>query len=452
MYFTNMYKEEALGGLVSYNDIFLCVAFLVLLHFIIDWIISYKRTGWTIDPWHFTILMSFILTTVLQYPFISSIANFFALGPNWKYASNYAEANFFINLLGYVFLLIGGVLYKHTAKDFRISLNCWEKIIQGNINSTFILRGMAIFMFLLTCLFVIWQVQKGILFQSRLFFLSESPSYRALFNGLGSTMHIIIAYCICRVVEFRNRIDILLTILLILSSMFLGGRSLMLSSVLSIAIMLIYKNKGKINLKKCLIFLGLLISLFFAVTYFRDGKGVADGSANIETTLMAVFFYGNSFSDLRDGAVVISGFNGDYLFGNTYIAALMSFIPRVLSDFREHWAFGVVTAGLAGYDTSVHPGMRMGMFGEPFLNFGYLGVCVVGLILGYFLKRVDTKTKYIMNKNGNLIVMYVGTLYYGLFVSPLTNSSGFFFVYTFIIVNAMFYFIRLLIIELNKHS
>jgi hypothetical protein len=46
-----------------------------------------------------------------------------------------------------------------------------------------------------------------------------------------------------------------------------------------------------------------------------------------------------------------------------------------------------------GFDPQVHPGLRPGVFGEGFFNFGVFGVIAVGLMLGIILRRVDIDVK-----------------------------------------------------------
>jgi hypothetical protein len=71
----------------------------------------------------------------------------------------------------------------------------------------------------------------------------------------------------------------------------------------------------------------------------------------------------------------------------------MAFVPRVASQFRDSWGMGVATATTVGFDPQVHPGLRPGAFGEAFFNFGWLGVILVGLMLGIIFRRVDIDVK-----------------------------------------------------------
>jgi hypothetical protein len=104
-------------------------------------------------------------------------------------------------------------------------------------------------------------------------------------------------------------------------------------------------------------------------------------------------FYGNSFSDTRDFAVILSFWDGHFFWGKTYLAGLLAFIPRALSSFRDTWAIGVVTATLAGFKTTEHPGLRVGIFGEAYLNFGLPAVLLLGILIGATTRLVDLRMK-----------------------------------------------------------
>jgi hypothetical protein len=108
---------------------------------------------------------------------------------------------------------------------------------------------------------------------------------------------------------------------------------------------------------------------------------------------VALLLYGDTFSDLRDFAWVYSGWNHVFWAGKTYLAAIMAFIPRVASEFRDTWGFGVATATTVGFDPKLHPGLRPGVFGESFFNFGLIGVIAMGLMLGIAYRRVDIDVK-----------------------------------------------------------
>ena len=50
-----------------------------------------------------------------------------------------------------------------------------------------------------------------------------------------------------------------------------------------------------------------------------------------------LFLFGNNFSDLRDFAWVYSAWDHVFWVGKTYLAALLAFVPRFASEFRDTW-------------------------------------------------------------------------------------------------------------------
>jgi hypothetical protein len=146
------------------------------------------------------------------------------------------------------------------------------------------------------------------------------------------------------------------------------------------------------------------------------------------------YLYGNNFSDTRDFACLLSYWDGEFLYGKTYVAALLSFIPRALIPLREEWGIAMVTNQWVGFDSAVMPGLRPGLFGEAFFNFGFLGVAFFGWLFGFVLKFADEKIKEHVHLSKDLIKGYSYTLLFS-FVSVLMITGGMWTFYVFILVN-----------------
>jgi oligosaccharide repeat unit polymerase len=220
--------------------------------------------------------------------------------------------------------------------------------------------------------------------------LIANPSIRpfgqfSLFYGT-----LVASYTLIRAVRLREPDMIALTVLLFVELAMFGSRS----SLLNVAIGMIIVGMigmGR-RLKLYWILGGVVGGLGLAI--FLDALRRPDFS--LQRTLagsMLGIFYGNSFSDVRDFAVVLSFWDGKFLWGKTYLAGLMAFVPQTLSSFRAQWSIGVVTATLVGFDPTSHPGLRTGISGEAYLNFGIPGVVAVGLIAGAIIRLVDSETK-----------------------------------------------------------
>jgi hypothetical protein len=186
--------------------------------------------------------------------------------------------------------------------------------------------------------------------------------------------------------------------------------------------------------------------LLLLVFYLGD---VRDGQYNLLVTAAnfgAQFVYGNNFSDLRDFSWLLAFWDGDWFGGRTQLAGILGFVPAVLSPFRTDWGWGRVSVELVGIgfrDTpGVHPGLRPGAFGEPYMNFGLPGVIVGGLALGYAVARLHAATRHAMEAyppfHAKLVLLAAFTTVGALF--QFYNTGAFFTVY---VAAAAFVLLRL---------
>jgi oligosaccharide repeat unit polymerase len=175
-----------------------------------------------------------------------------------------------------------------------------------------------------------------------------------------------------------------------LGLLFFGSRSNILGIYITILICYLMKLRTRVSLIRIF---GLTVFAIAFVLYLGNVRAGAYSLLQFAGGIFFLIFFGNTFSDLRDFAWVYSTWNHSFWLGKTYLAGLMAFVPRFLSEFRDSWSIGVVTATTAGFDPALHPGLRPGIFGEGYFNFGILGVVIVGLILGITVRRVDADVK-----------------------------------------------------------
>ena len=195
--------------------------------------------------------------------------------------------------------------------------------------------------------------------------------------------------------------------------LFSGNRAdLLLNSLAPIMILSIYnkslrkymrKRKAKSRSKwklmaqfKIFIIIPFLIAIGLLMLIVRQG-----GMFNIED-IRREFIYGNTFSDIRDGAYVLRGykniFKSDLLFGKTYLAGLLTFMPSKILAFKNTWLYGNFTThylfGWVG-----HNGLRGGNVLEAFLNFGFVGVIIFSIIQGWILGYLERNFYHIFYLN-----------------------------------------------------
>lgn len=171
---------------------------------------------------------------------------------------------------------------------------------------------------------------------------------------------------------------------------FTGGRTSFLSVVELILLMWLYLRYRSRPLRATAVLaagLGFVAIGGLFLASFRTGSEF-DIASSLRTAL-----YGNTFSDVRDGAYVASAWDrymsAEGLDGNTYLAGLMSFIPSSVSVFRESWSWGYfTTSSLFGFTD--HYGFRGGWSLEMYMNFGPAGVISAALACGWILGRLES--------------------------------------------------------------
>jgi len=303
---------------------------------------------------------------------------------------------FLIALLGYFSVLAGGSLWR-----FRVGLGLRKKAIRVLdifprcslmlMSSRNLLVFQSLLCFLLQAsILAIYFTQSGFGFDLRAFGIAN-PALRPVVLIISNYSVVIGSHCLARYVERKERVLLACTLLLTVGLVFFGGRGSVLGIYLGVAICyLVLRGRG-ISLFRIIALASLIVIFLLYLGLVRAGEYSLGEFFGI---LAALLLYGDTFSDLRDFAWVYSSWNHVFWAGKTYLAALMAFIPRVASQFRDTWGLGAATAATAGLDPQVHPGLRPGIFGEGFLNFGVLGVICVGLMFGLILRRIDIDVKH----------------------------------------------------------
>lgn len=78
------------------------------------------------------------------------------------------------------------------------------------------------------------------------------------------------------------------------------------------------------------------------------------------------------------------------VWGKTYLASLISFVPSSISAFKSNYYIGRLTLILMGAGSAdVSGGPRIGFVGESYLNWWIPGVVFVSFIFGLFISRVN---------------------------------------------------------------
>ncbi len=434
-------KIELFSHACRFSPIWMMIDALCIVHFLVAWFKTWKKTGWKLDFWFFALGFSFFLPVLCMYPFNGSVFNVISCGQNFFSLDDFIEKAFSISLLGYACIWVGRHLYDffkwESPFDFMIFLfRPVISIIEKNVKSRKVVLSLFFVTVCISAMVIGIEIYEGCLFFPRTFFLKNDLA-RPIFNFCISIVPLTITFLGLRYIQFNETVSKYLLILLISLTIFFGLRSLTIGSIITVLIYRIFASGGKISLFKFSVFgLGLA---FLSVYMDCLRHGNFDFLSSL-TRFLASIFYGNNLSDTRDFAWILAYWDGDYVFGKTYLAGLLSFFPRVISSFRQEWAISIYTNSIVNFDPSTHAGLRPGLFGEAFLNFGYLGVASLGTIAGYMLRHADVKLKEAVSQQKDIIKGYSHTLVYA-FVSSFFITSGFWGFYTFIFLNLLLHLV-----------
>lgn len=408
---------------------------LLIFHFCWSWRRSAVRTGWKIDFWYLTLLVTVFQSILILYPFNASIFNApFTVG-RLPEILPFIDQAFLISVLGYISLWTGRYLFDFSKGRFPLitlfqMAQPFSRLIENNVKSR---KGYLFLTFatIMLGLFILAiQLKEGCFFNARGWFLKQHE-LRPIFNITISIFPIAFAFLALRYIQFKEKSCLKYIFILFLFSIFFGIRSLGVGGLFFLFMQWVFYREGRFSLMKSMGICGILFLCAVLLGNLREGTlNLVDSAGHF----LINFFYGNNFSDTRDFAWILAFWDGEYLYGKTYLAAFISFIPRFLSSIREEWSISMYTNALTGFDSEVMPGLRPGMFGESYLNFGYLGVILFGILYGFSLRYADFKIKEYVSKSKDIIKGYSHLIVF-MFVSCMSVSAAVWSFYVFLLIN-----------------
>lgn len=219
-----------------------------------------------------------------------------------------------------------------------------------------------------------------------------------------------------------------------------GNRAALITNLmLPIFVMYIYFHTGKKKIqntgndeikiriinkgikKKAIVNIALLVPLLVVLGLWL--QFVRKGGTGELTQMISELLFGNTFSDIRDGAYILKGFventGSSYLGGKTYLAALISFVPSSISEFRYIWSWGrYTTTGLFGF--AEHFGLRGGNVMEAYINFSWFGVVISSVLQGVIGGKLEKVFYHIFICEN---VRINGAEYFVFYVIQLLNGA-----------------------------
>lgn len=370
------------------------VAISFVIHFCWSYYWNCYRKGYTLDVWHSSLLFNVFIIHVML-PFSRSNLNVISIPYQLKRTQAHVDEAYLISALGYAALLVGGSLWRvelglgiRRAFDRFVELPARASFFLLNSRPLLLLSG-AFGLIMMAGVLLTYFATAGFGFNLRALLL-VSPRLRpfAQFSAFYCVM--IASYCFDRFFQLREKLMLVISLLMVCGFVFYGERG----NIFAIPVGAIYVSLIRFGRRIRLYWVCAGAAGTMLLVFVLDALREPNFSmSTVVGRLLFNIFFGNSFSDTRDFALVLSYWPGHFYYGLTYLAGVISFVPRFLSSFRDTWALGVVTATMAGLSPKEHPGLRVGLFGESYLNFGLLGVVVLGLLTGAVTRLIDSRMK-----------------------------------------------------------
>jgi oligosaccharide repeat unit polymerase len=415
---------------MSWNLLYLLDAF-AISSFAVSYYLTCYRKGYRIDIWHSQMFLGIVLPNMLMLPFSRSELNYPVLGNDFAAVMTVLPNIFLISLLGYFAILAGGFAWRiHVGLGTRkLAIQLLDIVPQCSrmlMSSRSLLVLQSLFCVVSQVIVLaIYFGHNGFGFDLRSYTFAH-PELRPVALIISNYSIVIASHSLARYIDTKERVLLACTLLLSFGLVFFGARSNIVSIYIGILLCYLIKLRTRISLFKLAIMISAILLTGLYLGNVRSGQySLSDFFALLAVALL----YGNNFSDLRDFAWVDALWNHQLWMGKTYLAALMAFVPRFASEFRDTWGTGAATATTLGFDPHVHPGVRPGSFGEGYFNFGLLGVIVVGLAIGIIWRRVDTDVKRALTgPRTSMRKAFASTMLLGVasVVAISANSSGFF--------------------------
>ncbi|WP_099304197.1 O-antigen polymerase [Bacillus sp. Marseille-P3800] len=383
-----------------------------------------------ISPLTYVLFIQILLPFVLIFPFSYSDKNIIAVG-EWHYRIiEYIPQTLLISSLGTLCFLISYFIFsKRKVKKLGLFMKSVDGIASPTVLYFFVILSIGV-IFLLNNFSLTYNsigIRNSLL---------NNPLLSPIYNFISSTLPLLIGLLAIRFWRHKNFVDMLFLLVLLYFSLLTGSRTTLFSGALFFILAYFANKQHKIiNLVKLGIIGTVLIAVFLSLSLIRSGTAEESGINFIE--IFNTLLYGNTFSDFRDTAWLLSGLDNVLLYGKTYISAMFSFIPSSLVPFREEWSLGIITTSAANLDSSTHPGLRPVIFGEAFINFGYIGVIIISTIYGAIISYIDkvflNNLKHEDSKIKRTYVFFV-LIFLTEVVSNIMVTAGFFYVYVVIIM------------------
>lgn len=428
---------EFMDGAMSFNGMLMIFNLALLLICSFRWYREYKRTGIFMDYMTGFYFIYIILPILIMYPFSGSYYNVISVGKDIFWIMGKVDTAYVISILGFISMVLG----TRFSPLLPVSDGYFERIIKSNIENYrfeyFI--GVCNFLLLLVLIVICMEHPEYIFNVRGVRFIQPSVGlFLNLIMSYATIAFLIIFILLIKKITMR-RLALLIPLLFI--PILMGNRSTLIIPIITSAT--IYFMCGKKIRVHTFIFGALILFSITVLLSLLRSTAVSDSyNVNQDPVLMFLgeVLYGNTFSDLRDFAWVLTGFNDSFLYGKTYLSALLGFIPSSLFEYRVIYGIGDITNYYAGIQFE-HFGLRTGVFGESYINFGIFGVVITGFIIGNLLGATNKLLGKALYKKMDVAYAYSRMFKLYAVSSLFMISANWTSVYVFIVIHGLGYFI-----------
>ena len=442
---------ERFEGIIQYDPYILCINIILMLLFMGSWAYDTMRYDRNISFWRIILLYVYFVTFLVEYPFINSELNIISIADSVKIVQSYSNQAYLISFLGFICIGIGG--YLESKKKYIVIITPILKVSIFFLTKPFvkITKSSLVFYIFYTCfigLSVIF-LTLGYLYNSNNFtnpreYVKLHPSLSLYYDSYLIFFYVCNLSLLARFFQYSTLRYKLMIFGSLLLSFTLGVRTFLFQFIVYFFVVYVIKyKKSRISFIYLFIFAIFGVSLLSFTVFIRN-----NGSFN-STELLYLFselFYGNTFSDYRDFAWLLGSWNGEFYQGKTYIAAFLTAVP-FMSSFKNEWLFGHVTVNTVGI-SPLSPGLRPGLFGEAYFNFGIVGVIFIGILWGYFYKYISNRVEFYAKKKKYIDIF--GIILLTNIINNLACSAGFFQFYVILFILFVFFIIHKITFSLIK--
>ncbi len=413
-------------GLIGFGSPLVTILWALSFIAAVLWLIAQLLKRRLVTMMSSLVVFTFFLPIILQYPFTFSAINSLTVGvENYTRYRSEVDSAFLITITGMAMLIAGFAACGRRDSNLTpltlvaSGLRVWTQSSFLQLSSIFIIL-------LFGLLFALGLIGAG----GARNIAQTNPAVRPFYNIAHILLPLTVALTLFVGIQRHRRMILLLALVNLALALLTGARAVAFGGLMlfAMAILMHASLLQRLNVVRALKLLPIALLVLIAAVYLAD---VREGQYNPLRTLAtfgAKLFYGNTYSDLRDFAWVKSYWNGEYYLGRTQAAGFLAFIPSAISSFRSEWNWGVVTTTITGLDPVVNPGLRTGVFGEMFFNFGLPGVVMAGLVYGYFIRRVHNviqRAAATLSTYDGQLAVFAGLVTVSI-AGNLLNTAGFF--------------------------